>query len=297
MISVLPVCRGNRVILDDLITYWRESPRYRIVDSMARADVVWVKWANEQSILASQQTTKRNVVVHLCGSEFYHRYWMHWTDKVAHVVSMNATMSVPNVPTTFIPHWVDTDFWRPSDKQVQRRGIAVVGDFFYRKGQVGFVRMLADSSKRFDRVVMVGKWSTPELPVYASEAYGIRMQLANAAESAGINLELYDALPKEDIRTLLREVEFLASPSISEMHHRVVQEAMACGTPVVVANWIGAQGACPDMAVYRSPKDFWALVDDYPYDGDTLREYVLRWYTRDVILAKIDAVIEEVVNG
>jgi len=288
-IRIFPVCRGRRDLFQKLVDYWDTVSYYIPVNSFEDADVIWVEWANEQSVYASQKSPKKNVIVRICGSEYYQEFWKEWGSQIARVISINAVFKTP-FPTIHIPNFVDTEFWRSLTRE-RSRTIAMLGDFTYRKGQIGLLRMLTERSKFFEKVLMVGPLKLDNKG-YEAEARGNIMQLKYLAEDQGVELEIRDVQSPEDVREIINSVSFVVSSSISEMCHRVMQEAMSCNTPVLIANWLGSKEVYPKELIYSNAKEFWSLVDNYP--NIDLRQYVLDHFAREVILPQIDRVIKEV---
>jgi len=288
-IRIFPVCRGRRDLFQKLVDYWDTVSYYIPVNSFEDADVIWVEWANEQSVYASQKSPKKNVIVRICGSEYYQEFWKEWGSQIARVISINAVFKTP-FPTIHIPNFVDTEFWRSLTRE-RSRTIAMLGDFTYRKGQIGLLRMLTERSKFFEKVLLVGPLKLDNKG-YEAEARGNIMQLKYLAEDKGVELEIRGVQSPEDVREIINSVSFVVSSSISEMCHRVMQEAMSCNTPVLIANWLGSKEVYPKELIYSNAKEFWSLVDNYP--NIDLRQYVLDHFAREVILPQIDRVIKEV---
>ena len=288
-VRIFPVCRGAHSLFQKLVDYWETNPEFISARSFEDADVVWVEWANEQSVYASNKSPKKNVIVRICGSEYYQEYWKKWGPQIARVVSMNAIFNTP-FPTIHIPNFVDTEFWCPMNVKNDSRTIAMIGDFRCRKGQIGLLRMITERPKFFEKVLMAGPLKLNDTG-YEAEARGVITQLKYLANQ-GVALEIRDVQSLEEVREILNSVSFVVSNSISEMCHRVIQEAMSCGTPVLVANWLGSKGVYPKELIYSNSKEFWTLVDNYPRID--LRQYVLSHFAREVVLPRIDQVIKNV---
>ena len=111
------------------------------------------------------------------------------------------------------------------------------------------------------------------------------------------------------VRDLLRQADFTVQPSRFEPFGLVVGEALATGLPVVVSDQVGAAegigaDACrsfPDGDMDAFEAQVRRLVDDLRAgQGDHLavaaREEAVRSFSRDVVAARLEAKLEEIVT-
>ena len=68
--KIAVVCRGSHTFIKPLLQHWKEKG-YTIVESLRQADVIFVEWANEQSVAVTQEAHHKNVVIRLHGSEYF----------------------------------------------------------------------------------------------------------------------------------------------------------------------------------------------------------------------------------
>ncbi len=292
MIKLKSIVRGNLNSFEFLRDEYFKK-KYELVEDYNDADVVWVEWANEQSVDASFDSPKRNVIVRALGSEYYQNFWAAWGGQIHTVISVNPLYKFP-VHTVYIPGFVDTDFWKPLPGSKRRNAIAMVGNFDYVKNQLGLLRLLAERPKYFNEVLLVGgitaqkDWKKDQKITTRK----IIQQLVYFAQQHGINLQLIDHQFKMPLREIYNSVKFVVSNSINEGCHAVIQEAMSCDTKVLVADWMGSRDIFFEPYIYSTAKEFWLLVDHYP--KKELREWAKRYFSMEVILPQIDKVIEGV---
>ena len=284
-------CRGNEFFLEPLIKHWRENG-WEIVRSLD-ADVVWVEWANEQSLLASEKAPRKNVIVRLHESEWYQQLWKSWGDKVALLIHTNPVHSIPNIPNIHIPQPINTDFWI-EEKRISSNTLVMVGTFNYKKNHVGMLRILAEDPKRFN-VLFVGSVK-PEGSRWI-DAQKLIMQSEWFAKEKDIHLQIQDYLPSEKLKHIYNSVEFVVSNSINESCHMTIAEAMSCGTKVLIAGWMGAKNNWPEDLIFYTSKEFWEKVDEYPWSSTMLRTWAIERFSQERLFPKIDECILRIANA
>jgi len=139
-----------------------------------------------------------------------------------------------------IPDGVDTNKFKPMDKSVLRaelhlpKGFLIlfVGSLFKLKRVDRLIQISANLSKDFNfHVLIVG--DGPE-----------RQKLKRLAESLGLkNILFKGSVPHKDMPFYMAASDVLVLPSETEGLPGCVQEAMACGIPIVASN----VGGLPDL--------------------------------------------------
>lgn len=285
MLKLTVICRGNWNSLEYLVEHWKE--KYSITQSLL-TDVIWVEWANEQCVEVTNNTARKNVIVRINGSEYYQKFWEKCGPGLYKMISMNPAYEMP-LPIEYIPDFIDMDFWKPVTVP-QDLTLLMVGNFTYCKAQLGLLRLVAERPRFFKRVLMVGKFQ-PDRVSPRIEAEKIIVQLRYFAKKHGINLELMDHQPREKLVEIYNSAALVVSNSTNEGCHAVVQEAMSCGTRVLVRDWMGADGIFPREAIFTTATRFWKLVDNPP--SVDYREYVRENFAKEAIWPRLDKIIEE----
>ncbi len=206
------VCRGTTYFLEPLINHWR-SRGWKFVHSL-EADVVWVEWANEQSIAATRTAPEKNVIVRMLGSEYYQRFWEQWGDKLSALIQTNPVHEIPGVDGIHIPQPIDTNFWNCSSKRKGRK-IAMVGNYLYRKNHLGLIRMLVEQPQYFDEVIFIGDMA-PQNAYLHVEVETVLYTIIKLAEKYSIKLTVLGKRSPEQIRDIYNEVDFVVSSSFNE---------------------------------------------------------------------------------
>jgi glycosyltransferase involved in cell wall biosynthesis len=290
------ICRGNTVFIDDLIDHWRN--KYQFVNNMHEADVIWVEWGNEQSIQATCQSLKKNVIVRVHGSEYFQDFWKHWGDKLHTVITTNPYYTFENKGRRiFLPVAIDTSFWQNSNiEQIESGSLAIIGNLEYSKGHIPLLRMLSEYPTKFGTIYIVGKREHEDVAKNI-----VSKKIEHICTSMGkryqLNIKWIDFLPKDKLRDLYHSVEFVVSNSTNEGCHTVIQEAMACGCKVLVADWMGADILFPDDVVFKNSREFWNIADNYPLTCVDILEWARTNFDKELIFKKMNEIIEEVLHG
>lgn len=144
-------------------------------------------------------------------------------------VSNNITVQAKkylNVPVYTVPTGVDLGFFKPSSTAREKR-ISTIGAFKWKKGHSDMLsafKMVSDAFPDY-KFTMVGK----------GEEKNKIVKIIKELKLSGV-VEIVSQLDYRGIRDLLSRSKIFVLSSIYEGFPKVVLEAMACGTPVVVTN-------------------------------------------------------------
>jgi len=284
--------RGSAHFLTPLLDHW-EANGWTVDRELGGADVIWVEWANEQSVRALSDARRRNVVVRMLGSEYWQEFWRKWDlSKLHTVVQSSGVTVIPGVRWECIPPGIDANFWMSNYDGDRDNRLIVVGSFTYTKNHVGLLRVLADRPLAFDEVMFVGPLDRDGRPGPRIEARKIVDLCRRYADRYGINLVIHDRMSRESLRDLYCRSALMVCPAINSFS-AVVGEAMACECKVLVADWPGSWVHWPERIIYSTEREFWSKWDNYPMRQYDLRRWVVDRFHTDVVFERIDRVIRE----
>ena len=180
-----------------------------------------------------------------------------------HVKADLRRLGLTKAPVDVVPMGVDLERYRPQGDAEHRRvreahgipdGIPIVlsvGTEHPRKNLPGLLRSFQGVSDRAV-LVKVGRPRTPQ-----------RGELLALASSLGIRdrVRFLDVVPEPDLPALYSAATVLAFPSLYEGFGLPPLEAMACGTPVVVARTSSVPEVVGDAGLYVEPKDDAAFAE------------------------------------
>lgn len=216
-------------------------------------------YAHPEGIAAALVAGVLNVpfIVTMRGSELRYRtqprkrYWMGWALRRAnHVIAVSENLralaielGVPRERTTVIPNGIEGAIFHPRDRDRSRarygigpheRVILTAGDLAELKGHhrvIHAVKRLAEEGRRVRHFIAGGAGRSGR---YA----GV---LHNQVEREGLRdrVRFLGGLPQNDLAELMSAVDVFCLASSTEGWPNVVNEALACGTPVVATD-VGA---------------------------------------------------------
>ena len=288
------VCRGSFTFLEPLIEHWKKNG-YTIIDTLHGADVVFVEWANEQSIHVTQEVTRKNVVIRLHGSEYFQNFHDKWdVEKVHTVIKANPMYTIPGVNVVDCGLPINDDFWHEIDgvKRDDRR-ILMVGSFVYSKNHIGLLHMLSERRDYFKEIIFVGDISAKEDPYRCAETRKTLTQIEYYASKYQLPIDIRNKMTSAELRKLYSTCGYVVSNSLNEGFHMVISEGILCGCKPLIYDWLGAEEIY-GFNTYHNSQTFWRLIDNYPYKTQSyLKGSILTKFNRNKIFETIDGVLFE----
>ena len=258
-------------------------------------------YAHPEGIAAALIGAALNVpfIVTMRGSELRYRsqprkrYWMGWALRRAnHVIAVSEglrelaiELGVRAERTTVIANGIDATVFHPRDRDRGRarygirpdeRVILTAGDLAELKGHhrvIYAVKQLAAEGRRVRHFIAGG----------AGRSGRFAGMLHDQVEREGLQerVRFLGGLPQADLAELMSAVDVFCLASSTEGWPNVVNEALACGTPVVATD-VGAVRqmiTSPELGIVVPPKDDNALID-------ALRGAIDGQWNREVIAAR-----------
>lgn len=187
---------------------------------------------------------KSKVVVSFHGSDvllarkfFLIKWLMRFADKIV-VVSKRMISDlqgiIPEEKIVHISSGVDVERFR--DLGLKRENmILAIGNLRWQKGYPYLIDAMSEISQKFPHFKL---WIVGDGP--------LKQKIKEQIESRGLtaSIDLLGTKSREEIVHLLNKAKILVLSSVSEGFPKVLVEAIACGTPIVVTN----VGDCPDAA-------------------------------------------------
>lgn len=238
-------------------------------------------------------------IVTMRGSELRYRsqprkrYWMGWAlRRAAHVIAVSEglrdlaiELGVDPARATVIPNGINARIFHPRDRERGRvrygiaadeRVILTAGDLAELKGHhrvVHAVKVLAGEGRPVRHFIVGGVGRSGRFA-------GV---LRGQVEREGLRdrVRFLGGLPQEDLAELMSAVDVFCLASSTEGWPNVVNEALACGTPVVATD-VGAVRqmiTSTELGIVVPPRDDGALTD-------ALRAALDRTWDRETIAAR-----------
>ena len=297
--------RGLDTFIDDIYTelsveyFTRKfivSTGEEIDRAMDWADIVWLEWANEVAVYATNHSAgaHKKVLVRLHSYEALSHMprQINWAavDRLIFVAPHIRELVKGYIPdierkvkTVVINNGVDLRKIEPVDVK-PGYNIAVVCTISHKKNPplaLQIMRMLVDRDARY-RLYWAGAFQEPRYEIYLK--YMVReMGLEHAVVFHGF---------VSDMNTWWKDKHFLLSTSIHEGHPYNVLEAMARQIKPAVHNFYGARKLFPDCSLYNTVGEAVALIT-----GNTTYDYRAYLQLKGWTLEHQVARIKEMIRG
>lgn len=291
--KILAVCRGSRVFLDPLIKHWQESG-HTLARDIHDADAIFVEWANEQSVAVTQAAKHKNIVIRVHGSEYFQNFHDVWyKEKVYAVIKANPAYVIPGVKVVDLGIPVDSEFWKETGVEREKRRLIMAGSFVYSKNHLGLLQILSERPDYFTDIIFVGDIVAKDNPYRFSETRKVLNQVEYYATKYKLPVKVKDKVTPEQLQELYSASGYVASPSINEGCHLVISEGILCGCKPLIYDWLGAERIY-GFPTYHNVRTFWDMVDNYPYQTQThLKSVILEKFDKSKIFSKIDDTLFE----
>ena len=265
------------------------------------ADIVWLEWANEMTVFATNNIDElkdKKVICRLHSYEIFnsnHINNIYWKviDKLIfvsnHIRSLFFEMYTniyPKERTFIIENGIDLDKYTYT-KHKQGYDIAVVAGISHKKNPAQWLQIINTLSKINSRYKLhiAGKTTDNRYRIYLNYMTE-EMNLQN-------NIKFYGHV--EDINEFLDDKNYLLSTSIHEGHPYNIMEAMAKGIKPLIHNYFGSKQQWPQELIYNSINELEEKVNSN-YTSEKYREFIEKNYTLEKQILRIEKILFEFSN-
>ena len=264
-----------------------------IAEAIRWADIVWLEWANEMAVFATNKVPEilnKKVVCRLHGYEAFNANFLkniNWdaVDRIVFVadhVRKDALESYPqisDVPYTLIYNGIDLD---KLTYNIRNRGkkLCFSGFINYKKNPILTVQILT-------KLLNIDN----EYRIYwAGEHQDIRMSkyLKYILHDLGIEDKFVFEGWIHDINSWLEDKNFFLSASIHEGYGIAIMEAMAKGIKPVIHNFYAARGYYPDNLIYDTIDEAIERILEDNYDSESYRRFIEDHYPLEKQIAELE---------
>jgi len=254
------------------------------------ADVAVFMWANEHVVALVKQRLKycKKYIVFCRSYEIFygHIKRIRW-DKIDDLIFVNPAFGkeYEKLPTRvhFIPNAIDLSKW---DMQEHSKGynVAMVAHLNHKKGIdliPQFVKKLVAISPKYI-LHIAGEIQDSRHVLY----------MAHLIREMGLvdNVILHGFV--KDIKTWLKDKDYLFTCSVTEGHPNNVMEAMALGIRPLIHNWIGAMGTFPKNLIWNDIDRAVEMVGE-DYRSESYRKFIEDNYD----MWKVYPELEKIITG
>ncbi|MBM7560309.1 glycosyltransferase [Marinitoga litoralis] len=249
------------------------------------ADIVWLEWANEVAIVASNYNKLSGkpaiIRLHSYESLAYYPTKINWNniDKlilVAEHIKDIIKSYIPNIENLvdieIIPNGVKINNI-PFSKREKGYNIAWVANISHKKNppmMLQIIKKLVEKDNRY-KLHIAGDFQELRYQIYLKHMVK-EMNLEN-------NVIFYGWV--DDMDEWWKDKNYLLSTSIHESFGYNIAEAMAKGIKPIIHNFFGSKNIWPKDLLFNTIDDAVKLIIEERYETDKYREYVKNNYSFD----------------
>ena len=250
----------------------------QIAEAIKWADIVWLEWANEMTVFATNQVPEiqnKKVVCRLHGYEIFGGYpqKINWTN-IDQLIFVNGHKKelfgkvYPNakIEKVVINNGIDLNKFT-FNVHNKNHNLLIMGNINYRKGFETLLLCFEQLLKEDNRYKLCIKGKFQDLRY---EDY-----ILNAIKEMNIerNITFIDKYI-EDIDLWGEQFGYILSTSIEESFHYTVGEFMAKGIKPVINSWPSAREVWPNECIFTTIDQFKEKILEDKYDSNFYRRFI-----------------------
>ncbi|WP_121959103.1 glycosyltransferase [Petrotoga sp. 9T1HF07.CasAA.8.2] len=267
-----------------------------ITQAIKWADIVWLEWANDLAVFATNKVPEienKKVICRLHGYEAFNVNVLNkinWDliDRmifVADHVREDAYESCPqvkNVPYTMVYNGINLDKFVFS-KRTKGKRICFSGHVNYKKNPMLIIQILDKLLKIDDgyRIDWVGDHQDIRIKKY----------LNYILKDMGIEDKFTFHDWTNDINSWLENKNYFLSTSIHEGYGVGIMEAMARGIKPIIHNFYAARGFYPDEFIYNTIDEAVEKIIEESYDSESYRRFIEDNYSLERQIYEIEEIL------
>ncbi|SDD76934.1 Glycosyltransferase involved in cell wall bisynthesis [Sporomusa acidovorans] len=248
------------------------------------ADIIWLEWGNESTIVATQYPGIKNkkVFVRIHGYEVFTDMpaKINWSvvnklifvaEHKREVFFQRFGMSISKEKTCVIRNGIDIDKFNFTKGKEKNKNIACIGNINYRKGidlLLQFFYELIQNDSEY-RLFIRGDYQD------------LRYQMA--IDTMLQELQLQDKVifvdRVDNLNNWLKNMSFIVSSSIEESFHYSVGEGMLAGLKPVIFAWRESRDIWPSEFIFKNSFEFRKIILDNSYEPECYRQFVIDHYS------------------
>ena len=273
----------------------------QIAEAIKWSDIVWLEWANDLAIFATNNVPEiqnKKVVCRLHGYEAFNGNVLskiNWNFInrmifVADHVREDAYESCPqmkSVPYTMVYNAIDLDKFT-FNKRTKGKRICFSGYVNYKKNPMLMIQILNKLLKIDEgyKIEWVGKHQDIRIAKY----------LQHILRDMGIEDKFIFHDWTDNINGWLEDKHYFLSTSIHEGYGVAIMEAMAKGIKPVIHNFYEARGFYPDTLIYNTIDEAVEKITEQTYDSEGYRGFIEDNYSLEKQIDLIEGIINFVNN-
>lgn len=271
----------------------------QVYEAVDWADIIWLEWANDSSIIATQYNgiLNKKVIIRIHGYEVFTDLpsKINWevVDKLIFVAEHKREVFFKmfgNViefeKTQIIRNGLNLNKYFIEKNKKKNKNIAFVGYINYRKGLETLIQF-------FYELVQID----PEYKLYIRGEYqDLRLKIYDEQiiNELGISKNIIFVGRVDDLNKWFSNITYIVSSSIEESFHYTIGEGMLAGLKPVVHAWKESRDLWPNEYIYRNRKEFLDIILSDEYKPEKYRKFVSDKYALSNQINNIKELINDI---
>jgi glycosyltransferase involved in cell wall biosynthesis/SAM-dependent methyltransferase len=271
----------------------------QIAESIKWADIVWLEWANDLAVFATNQIPEiqnKKVVCRLHGYEIFGGYpqKINWTnidqlifvgDHIKRILhELHPNLNINPDKEIIVYNGVDLDKFK---FLVHKPGynLSVLAHINYKKDPSAWIQII-NKLKEIDnryKLHVGGDFQDPRYKIYF-DYIKKEMKLEN-------NFILHGWINEVD--KFLEDKDYTLSTSIHEGHPYNILESMARGIKPVILNYSGAKEQWPNELIYNTIDEAVEKITEQTYDSESYRRFIEDNYSLEKQIDNMEYMINQ----
>jgi len=268
----------------------------QIAEAIKWADIVWLEWANDLAIFATNnipEIQNKKVVCRLHGYEAFNgnvlsKINWNFIDRMIFVAdhvredAYESCLQMKSVPYTMVYNAIDLDKFT-FNKRTKGKRICFSGYINYKKNPMLMIQILNKLLKIDEgyKIEWVGKHQDIRIAKY----------LQHILRDMGIEDKFIFHDWTDNINEWLEDKHYFLSTSIHEGYGVAIMEAMAKGIKPVIHNFYEARGFYPDTLIYNTIDEAVDKITEQTYDSDAYRRFIEDNYSLEKQIDLIETIL------
>jgi len=278
------------------------SKSEEIAEAIRWADIVWLEWADELAIFATNnvpEIVNKKVVCRLHSYEVFTTFpeQINWNNvdslifvsthikRIFHELHPN--VKIDSKKEVIVPNGVNLDRFK---FLVHKPGynLAVAAHINYKKDPAMWIQIMAKLIERDERYKLhvAGDFQEMRYKVYF-EHISREIEIKD-------NLILHGWV--EDVDKFLEDKNYVLSTSIHESFGYNIAEGMARGIKPIIHNYAGAKKQWPNELIYNTIDEAVEKIINKDYDSERYRRFIEDNYSLERQLSEIEEILRNILT-
>jgi glycosyltransferase involved in cell wall biosynthesis len=269
----------------------------QIAEAIKWADIVWLEWANDLAVFATNKIPEiqnKKVVCRLHSYEIFTQFpeKINWTniDKLIFVGNhikktlheLHPNLNIDPDKEIIVSNGVDLNKFK---FLVHKPGynLSILAHINYRKNSSAWIQIISKLKEIDNRYKLHvgGDFQDPQYKIYFDYVKK-EMNLEN-------NFILHGWIKEVD--KFLEDKDYTLSTSIHEGHPYNILESMAGGIKPVILNYSGAKEQWPNELIYNTIDEAIEKITEESYDSESYRRFIEDNYSLEEQICKMEKII------